>query len=96
MPSRFTDEDALLRAVWDAPHDDAPRLVYADWLDEHGDPDRAQFVRLQCELARLDHLATEFVKHGWSIKSMHRLIMLSATYQQSASNLKSEIGNRQS
>ncbi len=30
----------------------------------------------------LDHLATEFVRNGWSIKSLHRLIMLSTTYQQ--------------
>ena len=29
----------------------------------------------------LDHLATQFVKNGWSIRAMHRLIMLSATYQ---------------
>ncbi len=32
----------------------------------------------------LDHLATQFVRSGWSIKAMHRLIMLSATYQQSS------------
>ncbi len=30
----------------------------------------------------LDHLATQFMQSGWSIKAMHRLIMLSATYQQ--------------
>ena len=30
----------------------------------------------------LDHLATRFIQSGWSIKAMHRLIMLSATYQQ--------------
>jgi hypothetical protein len=32
----------------------------------------------------LDHLATQFTQAGWSVKSMHRLIMLSATYQQSS------------
>ena len=32
----------------------------------------------------LDHLAGEFVRSGWSVKSMHRLIMLSSTYQQSS------------
>jgi uncharacterized protein (TIGR02996 family) len=42
------DDDAFLRAIADAPDDDAPRLVYADWLDEHGQPDRAEFVRLLC------------------------------------------------
>src|SRR5581483_10850887 len=32
----------------------------------------------------LDWLTQEFVRSGWSMKHMHRLIMLSATYQQSA------------
>lgn len=27
------------------PDDDGPRLVYADWLDEHGECDRAEFIR---------------------------------------------------
>jgi uncharacterized protein (TIGR02996 family) len=48
-----SDRDALIRAVYAAPADDAPRLVYADWLDEHDDPARAEFIRLQCELARM-------------------------------------------
>ena len=30
----------------------------------------------------LDHLAARFVESGWSLKAMHRLIMLSSTYQQ--------------
>ncbi len=30
----------------------------------------------------LDHLATKFIASGWSVKAMHRLIMLSAAYQQ--------------
>jgi mono/diheme cytochrome c family protein len=32
----------------------------------------------------LDWLAVEFVKQGWSLKSMHRLIVSSATYRQSS------------
>lgn len=32
----------------------------------------------------LDYLAKEFISSGWSIKNMHRIIMNSATYQQSA------------
>ena len=32
----------------------------------------------------LDWLATEFMSSGWDIKHMHRLIMTSATYQQSS------------
>jgi len=33
----------------------------------------------------LDWLAAEFIKGGWSIKNLHRLILNSATYQQSSS-----------
>jgi hypothetical protein len=32
----------------------------------------------------LDYLASVFVENGWSIKSMHRMIMLSNAYQQSS------------
>lgn len=32
----------------------------------------------------LDWLAVEFMKRGWSMKQMHKLIVLSATYQQSS------------
>jgi uncharacterized protein (TIGR02996 family) len=53
----MTDADALFRSILAYPDDDAPRLIYADWLDEHGDPDRAAFIRAQVELARMrpDH-----------------------------------------
>jgi hypothetical protein len=33
----------------------------------------------------LDHLAAKFVTDGWSLKTLHRYVLLSATYQQSAS-----------
>jgi uncharacterized protein (TIGR02996 family) len=45
---------ALLQAVIAEPEEEAPRLIYADWLDEQGRPedtDRAEFIRLQVELA---------------------------------------------
>jgi uncharacterized protein (TIGR02996 family) len=45
--------EGFLQAILESPADDAPRLVYADWLDEHGDPDRAEFIRTQCKLAAL-------------------------------------------
>ncbi|MCH7990204.1 MAG: DUF1553 domain-containing protein, partial [Planctomycetes bacterium] len=32
----------------------------------------------------LDWLATEFVRHGWSIKTLHRMIVTSSTYRQSS------------
>src|SRR5262249_44366898 len=33
--------------------DDGPRLVYADWLDDNGDRERAAFIRAQCRLAKM-------------------------------------------
>ena len=33
--------------------DDTPRLAYADWLTENGQDDRAEFIRVQVERARL-------------------------------------------
>jgi uncharacterized protein (TIGR02996 family) len=44
--------DAFLRTIRERPDDDGPRLVYADWLEEHGDP-RGEFIRIQCQLAKL-------------------------------------------
>lgn len=45
------DQSQLFRTILDNPDDDTARLVYADWLEEHDDPTRAEFVRLQCRLA---------------------------------------------
>jgi uncharacterized protein (TIGR02996 family) len=44
-----SDGDTLFRAICENPADDTPRLVYADWLEENGRPERAEFIRLQCE-----------------------------------------------
>jgi len=48
----MTDENALLSTIAAYPDDDAPRLVYADWLEEHDRPVRAEFIRIQCEIAQ--------------------------------------------
>lgn len=49
----MTDEQAFLTAICVDPFDDTPRLVYADWLDEHRQPERAEFIRTQIELAKM-------------------------------------------
>lgn len=49
---RMDDEAAFLRAITESPGDDTPRLVFADWLDERGDP-RSEWLRIQVHLARL-------------------------------------------
>jgi uncharacterized protein (TIGR02996 family) len=50
---KLTEHEAFLRAIFDAPGDDTPRLVYADFLEESGESERAAFIRVQCEHARL-------------------------------------------
>ncbi|VTR92323.1 Repeat-companion domain protein OS=Isosphaera pallida (strain ATCC 43644 / DSM 9630 / IS1B) GN=Isop_0391 PE=4 SV=1: LRR_4 [Gemmata massiliana] len=54
VPARkhSVDQLALLRAIAAAPDDDTPRLVYANWLQENAQPERAEFIRLQCVHAR--------------------------------------------
>ena|SRR6266545_201991 len=49
----MTDRDILYRAILDSPEDDTLRLVYADALEESGDPRRAAFVRAQVALSHL-------------------------------------------
>jgi uncharacterized protein (TIGR02996 family) len=49
LPSDLDQQRAFLRSIQETPEDDAPRLIYADWLDEH-DADRADFIRTQCRL----------------------------------------------
>ncbi len=44
--TELDEREAFLRAIFDAPDDDAPRLVYADWLEEHGEEIAAKAIRL--------------------------------------------------
>ena len=50
---RMPLEDAFFQAILETPDDDLPRLAYADWLEERGDP-RGEFIHLQCRLARMN------------------------------------------
>ncbi len=52
----MNQEQAFLQAIRETPDDDAPRLIYADWLEEQGGTGRAaraDFIRIQCRLAEL-------------------------------------------
>jgi uncharacterized protein (TIGR02996 family) len=50
--SRDSELRSLLQAAKDEP-DDGPRLVLADWLADHGEPDRAELIRLSLRHAQL-------------------------------------------
>jgi uncharacterized protein (TIGR02996 family) len=45
-------EEAFLREIAANPQDNTARFVYADWLDEQGDP-RGEYLRVHCELSTL-------------------------------------------
>jgi uncharacterized protein (TIGR02996 family) len=51
---------AFLAAVRADPDDDTTRLVFADWYEENGQPERAEFIRLACRLTRLPLAAAEY------------------------------------
>jgi uncharacterized protein (TIGR02996 family) len=53
----MSDEIALLDAIASHPEEDTPRLIYADWLDEHGQHIRAEFIRVQMAVALADSLS---------------------------------------
>jgi uncharacterized protein (TIGR02996 family) len=73
--------DAATRAAFLAdirarPEDDSPRLIYADWLDDHGEPERAEFIRVQCQLARLgenDHRRVAIQHREGELLERHRV-----------------------
>ena len=43
----------LMKRVFEAPDDDQPRMVIADWLQQQGDP-LGELIAVQLEIARLD------------------------------------------
>lgn len=52
------DEAAFLRTICEYPDDDRVRLIFADWLEENGRPERAEFIRIQ--IAVRDGSASDF------------------------------------
>jgi uncharacterized protein (TIGR02996 family) len=48
----LSQHEAFLRVIFDTPEDDTARLVYADFLQEQGEEDRASFIRIECEFWR--------------------------------------------
>jgi uncharacterized protein (TIGR02996 family) len=60
----------LLAAVLARPDDETPRLVYADWLTERGDP-RGFLIQLQCALARGTGPREELEKRARKLLDKH-------------------------
>ncbi len=49
----MSERAAFIDAILDNPADDTARLVFADWLQENGEPERAEFIRVQIEAETL-------------------------------------------
>lgn len=47
----MTLEDAFVEAIKESPCDPAPRLIFADWLDEQGRNKEAEWLRLDVRVA---------------------------------------------
>jgi len=58
----MSERDGFLRAIAADPADDTVRLAFADWLDEHGDPDRAEFIRVQIQLGNANRKSPRHAK----------------------------------
>jgi uncharacterized protein (TIGR02996 family) len=63
-------EKDFLMQILATPDDDAPRLVYADWLEEQGNLDRAQFIRAQCDVARLPAWHPRATEAAWEAEAL--------------------------
>lgn len=69
----MSDRESFVAAIAANPADDLPRLVFADWLDEHDDPERAEFIRTQIrwhhaddeERKELDRREEELFREHW-------------------------------
>ncbi|MFO0876391.1 MAG: TIGR02996 domain-containing protein [Gemmataceae bacterium] len=57
----MTTREGLWQAILDRPGDELARLIYADWLEEHGETVRAEFIRVQVRLAKLRQDDPEYV-----------------------------------
>jgi carbon storage regulator CsrA len=58
QPPRSPEELVFVQAVLETPDDVGIRLIFADWLEDHGDP-LGEFIRVQCRLADLPPGAEE-------------------------------------
>jgi len=53
MQTDEVDRLKWIAQICQTPEDDNVRLYFADWLEEHGEGERGEFIRVQCDLAKL-------------------------------------------
>lgn len=91
----------LARAIADPRNPLTARvLVNRVWMHHFGEPlvsSPSDFGKRSTSPVHddlLDHLATQFVRGGWSLKNLHRLILNSATWQQITSHAENRDASR--
>lgn len=57
------EEEALLRRCLESPWDDAPILIYADWVQENDEDQRAEFIRTNLQEGVACHSPPAEVEH---------------------------------
>jgi len=66
-----SEEDDILQTVADNPTDVAPRLIYADWLDDRGQRFLARFIRAHCAQSEFLVPAGEFDRRPLAVEVMN-------------------------
>jgi uncharacterized protein (TIGR02996 family) len=54
-------EEMMLQAIEANRQDDASRLIYADWLEENGQVEKAEFLRLKVEARHTHKFSDRFI-----------------------------------
>lgn len=72
MITNNSEELALIRAIQAATEDDAPRWIIADWYDEHDLPERAEYIRLELEIAKHPEQYNKIVSLGEHLQNCQR------------------------
>jgi uncharacterized protein (TIGR02996 family) len=75
VAKKSNQEKAFLDAICDDPADVAPRLVFADWLEDHGRAHRDEFIRAQIALTKMPPHADErrpLENREWELLTVYR------------------------
>lgn len=73
---------SLLAAIVAEPDDDLPRLLAADWFEERGESERAEFIRVQIRFALMvecgytDLRANDGCRFGGSVNGCRRCLLI--------------------
>lgn len=79
---RSPDERPFVQAILEEPDDEGARLIFADWLEERGDP-LGEFLRNQCALATdersgiAERQRVLWAEHGWAWRASLPAALLS-------------------